>query len=61
MALAGNDTCHYQSTEKTYEFTKLEQKVKFSLEWSECLVLRLFFIFFIKIVMSETIWHLLAT
>ena len=41
MALAGNDTSHYQSV---YEFTKLDKNVKFTLESNECLVFKLFLI-----------------
>ena len=44
MALAGNDTSHYQSTVKTYEFTKLDKNVKFSLKCSAHLVFKLFLI-----------------
>ena len=44
MALAGNDTSHYQSTVKTYETTKLDKNVKFTLESNEHLVFKLFLI-----------------
>ena len=44
MALAGNDTCHYQSTAETYEFTKIDKNVKYALEYSERLVFKPFLI-----------------
>ena len=44
MALAGNDTSHYQLTVKTYEFTKLDKNVKFTLECNERLVFKPFLI-----------------
>ena len=57
MALAGNDTSHYQLTVKTYEFTKLDKNVKFSLKYSEHLVFKLFLI----LLTNYHIWYLLAT
>ena len=44
MALAGNDSSHYQSTVKTYEITKIDKNVKFMLKSSERLVFKLFLI-----------------
>ena len=44
MALAWNDKGHYQSIVKTYEITKLDKNVKFTLESNECLVFKLFLI-----------------
>ena len=54
MTSAGNNISHYQSIVKTYEITKLDKNVKFTVESNECLVFKLF-------LMSETIWYLLAT
>ena len=61
MALAGNDTSHYQSTVQTYEITKIDKNVKFTLKCSERLIFKQFLIPVIQNINAEThlvpIWH----
>ena len=57
MALAGNDTSHYQSIVKTCGFTKIDKNVKFMLECNERLVFKLFLILVIQ---NINVWTHLA-